>query len=114
MRRVHALAVSLAATLTVSTPLLAQKAPMPTFQQIPPPSGHSLGSVTGGHFKQAQLVIEDKCISCHGRKVIDDAIAAGKNMQKIQQRMEQKGVKLSADERTVLGVFWKATPLRNK
>jgi hypothetical protein len=84
-------------------------------EQIPPPSGHSLGSVTGGDFRQkANLVIQKKCTSCHGSKVIEQAIAAGKNMQKIQQRMELKGVKLSANDRTVLGVFWQQSPLRKK
>jgi uncharacterized membrane protein len=82
-------------------------------EQTPPPSGHSLGSVTGGDFRQkANMVIQKKCTACHSSKVIEQAIAAGKNMQKIQQRMEQKGVKLSANDRTVLGVFWQRTPLK--
>lgn len=103
--------------VSVTVPLLLLAViGMATAQQIksPPTSGHALGGVTGGKFGKAQAVIQSKCISCHGAKVIEDAIAAGKNMQKIQQRMEQKGVKLSANDRTVLGVFWHQTPLKQK
>jgi uncharacterized membrane protein len=85
-----------------------------TFKEVPPQAGHSLGSVTGGNFKMANLVIQKKCVSCHSDKVIRDAVAAGKNMQQIQQRMEQKGVQLSADDRSVLGIFWQNTPLKRK
>jgi uncharacterized membrane protein len=79
-----------------------------------PPSGSKLGSVTGGVFKEAHLVIDNKCVSCHTSQRIEQALAAGKNMQEIQHRMEQKGVKLTADEQTVLGIFWKDSPLRKK
>lgn len=79
-----------------------------------PSTGHSLGSVVGGSFGKAQPVIEKRCISCHNERIIEEAIAAGKNMQQIQQRMEQKGAKLTADERRVLGVFWPETPLKKR
>ena len=77
-----------------------------------PPSGSNLASVTGGDFKKAHLVIEKRCTQCHSAKRIEDAVAAGKDMQQIQHRMEQKGVKLTADEHTVLGIFWKQSPLK--
>lgn len=79
-----------------------------------PASGRNLGSVTGGDFNKAHLVIQKKCIACHSEKVIEQAVAAGKDMQAIQQRMERKGAKLTADERTVLGVFWEKTPLKRR
>ena len=82
--------------------------------KMPPASGHSLGSVTGGRFGKASPVIEQRCIACHSAQVIEAAIAAGKNMQKIQERMEQKGARLSAKERTVLGVFWEESPLKKR
>src|SRR4051794_40609905 len=82
--------------------------------KMPPTSGHTLGAVTGGRFGKAAPVIEQRCIACHSTKVIEDAIAAGKNMQKIQERMEQKGLRLSANERTVLGVFWEESPLKKR
>jgi uncharacterized membrane protein len=103
------------ALLLASIPLtLLGVATAIAFQEVPPSSGHSLGSVTGGTFKSANVVIEKRCISCHSDKVIKDAIAAGKNMHQIQQRMEQKGAQLSADDRKVLGIFWQKTPLKQE
>lgn len=82
-------------------------------EQIPPPAGHSLGSVTGGDFQlKAKTVIQKKCTACHSSKRIEQAIAEGKDMNRIQQRMEQKGARLSASDKTVLGVFWQHTPLK--
>jgi uncharacterized membrane protein len=106
--------VALTVAAVLATASLAIAATESSFKEIPPPSGHSLGSVTGGNFKMANLVIQKKCVSCHSDKVIRDAVAAGKNMQQIQQRMEQKGVQLSADDRSVLGIFWQNTPLKRK
>lgn len=82
--------------------------------QQAPPEGSKLGAVTGGEFKEAHVVIDNKCISCHSGQRIQEAIASGKDMLKIQKRMEQKGVKLSADEKSALRIFWKDTPLRPK
>ena len=58
-----------------------------------PPTGRHLGSVTGGDFNEAHLVIDKRCTSCHSAKVIDEAIASGKDMLKIQHRMEQRGAR---------------------
>ncbi|MCM0084476.1 cytochrome C [Geomonas sp. Red32] len=80
----------------------------------PPATGQNLGAVTGGHFGKATPVIQKKCVSCHSAKRIQDAITAGKDMKMIQQRMEQKGVKLSANDKSVLGIFWQQTPLKKK
>lgn len=99
----------LPATLAVA---LLSIATVSAFEQNPPPAGHTLGNVKGGNFRKANVVIEKKCISCHSSKVIENAVAAGKNMQEIQARMEQKGVALSADDRQVLGIFWQQTPLK--
>lgn len=82
--------------------------------QGPPPSGKDLGSVTGGVFKEAHVVIDNKCLKCHTGTRIEEALAAGKDMQMIQQRMEQKGVKLTPDEQSALRIFWKETPLKQK
>lgn len=84
------------------------------FQEVPPPAGHSLGSVTGGNFRKANVVIEKNCISCHSKERIEEAIAAGKDMKKIQERMEQKGARLSANDKQVLGIFWEQTPLKKR
>lgn len=102
--------IALAVTLFSWTTLhAAQEVPKST-----PQSGTKLGSVSGGVFKEAHMVIDKKCVSCHTAQRIESAIAAGKDMQKIQHRMEQKGVKLTADEQTVLGIFYKESPLKPK
>ena len=78
-------------------------------------AGDNLGKVTGGDFGgKAHAVIQKKCVTCHTAQVIKDAIAAGKNMQKIQQEMERKGIGLSANDREVLGIFWHQSPLKEK
>jgi hypothetical protein len=79
-----------------------------------PSSGSHLGSVTGGEFREANVLIKRKCTSCHNDDRIQKALAAGKDMEMIQQRMEKKGVNLSVGEQDVLGVFWKETPLKPK
>jgi hypothetical protein len=86
-------------------------------QELPqsaPQTGSSLGSVTGGVFTKAHMVIDKKCVSCHTAERIESAIAAGKDMEKIQHRMQLKGAKLTADEQTVLGIFYKESPLKPK
>jgi uncharacterized membrane protein len=75
----------------------------------------NLGSVTGGDSKRkAHAIIQKKCTTCHTDQVIKDALAAGKNMQKIQAEMEKKGIGLSANDREVLGIFWNQNPLKGK
>jgi uncharacterized membrane protein len=83
--------------------------------ELAPLAGDNLGKVTGGDFKKkAHAVIQKRCITCHTDQVIKDAMAAGKNMQKIQAEMERKGVGLSANDREVLGIFWNQSPLKAK
>lgn len=82
--------------------------------QTPPPAGKDLGSVSGGVFNEAHLVIDNKCLKCHTGTRIEEALSAGKDMQMIQQRMEQKGAKLTTDEKSALRIFWRETPLRQK
>lgn len=81
-----------------ATPLLAAVAP----QGIT-----NMGNVLGGDVKAAHSVIEMKCTRCHSGKIIDAAIFANKDLLKIQQEMEKKGAKLNANEREVLGIYWK-------
>lgn len=78
-------------------------------------TGSNLGNVKGGDFKEAQGVITKRCTTCHSATRIDAALAAKKDMLKIQQAMEAKGVTLSAKEREVLGIYWKQqNPLKQK
>lgn len=73
----------------------------------------NMGNVLGGDVQPAHTVISRKCTRCHTDKVIDAAIFANKDMQKIQLEMEKKGANLNANERDVLGIYWKQqNPLR--
>ncbi|WP_224985103.1 cytochrome C [Geomonas agri] len=106
----HRILVALMLTaLSITSLYAAQEGP-----KSAPTSGKNLGSVTGGVFKEAHLVIDKKCVSCHTAERIENAIAAGKDMQRIQHRMELKGVKLTANEQSVLGIFYKESPLKPK
>jgi uncharacterized membrane protein len=96
--------------LTLALTLLSA-ASIRAAQEVPS-SGSNLGSVTGGDFQKAHLVIDKKCTACHTAKRIEEALAAGKDMLKIQHQMELKGVKLTSNEHQVLGIFWKQTPLK--
>ncbi len=53
----------------------------------------------------ANDVIDTKCKSCHSRQQVDAAFARKSDIEVILLRMEAKGVKLSAKEKEVLGIF---------
>ena len=72
-----------------------------------PPVVSNMGNVLGGDVKAAHSIIEKKCTTCHSGKRIDAALLSNKDMIKIQQDMERKGAKLNANERDVLGIYWK-------
>jgi uncharacterized membrane protein len=75
----------------------------------------NMGNVRGGDVQEAHGIIEKKCTRCHSSKVIDAAIFANKDMQKIQIEMEKKGAKLNSNERDVLGIYWKEqNPLKKQ
>jgi uncharacterized membrane protein len=82
--------------------------------EVPPTgvSGSNLGAVTGGDFKKAHEVIDKKCVTCHSAERIEAARLSGKDMIKVQQAMEKKGVKLDSNEHEVLGIFWTQSPLK--
>jgi len=96
MNTIHA--VIIGCLLCVATPLMAA---------VQPQGVVNMGNVRGGDVKAAQSIIESKCTKCHTRKVIDAAIFTNKDMVKIQQEMEKKGAKLDANERDVLGIYWR-------
>jgi uncharacterized membrane protein len=91
-------AALIAGLMLCTTPLMAAVAPQGVT---------NMGNVLGGDVKAAHSVIETKCTKCHSNKVIDAAIFANKDMLKIQQEMEKKGAALNANEREVLGIYWK-------
>lgn len=57
--------------------------------------------------KQATEIIELRCTKCHTDAQIKAAVSAGKDMGVIVEQMEQRGAKLSGNEKEVLGIFWK-------
>lgn len=75
----------------------------------------NMGNVRGGDVKAAHVIISKKCTTCHSGKVIDAALSANKDMDRIQLEMEKRGAALSAGEREVLGIYWKQqNPLKKK
>ena len=59
-------------------------------------------------------MIEEKCLVCHNRKRIDEAIEQRRNMEKVLLQMEKKGVVLTESERRVMGHFWPQKPFKEK
>jgi hypothetical protein len=57
-------------------------------------------------------VIENKCLVCHNRKRIDEAVRQKKDMAGIIKRMEAKGVRLTDSEHRVMGHFGTESPLK--
>ena len=57
-------------------------------------------------------VIEEKCLVCHNRQRIDNAIKDRRAVEGVLRGMEKKGVVLSTTERSVIGHFWGQNPFR--
>jgi hypothetical protein len=55
---------------------------------------------------EASKIFEEKCLSCHNRKLIDEAVMERREMDQVLHSMEKKGVTLTRKEREVLGVYW--------
>jgi hypothetical protein len=58
-----------------------------------------------------QQVIDTKCTVCHTRERVDIAIKKRQVLEKIQQRMLERGAVLSESDKRVLGTFW-GSPLK--
>ena len=59
-------------------------------------------------------VIDEKCLVCHNRKRIDDAVQERKDMEKILSLMEKKGASLTESDRRVIGHFWQQKLFKEK
>ena len=79
----------------------------PLWATVQPQGFTNMGNVKGGDVMPAKTIIEMKCTKCHSGKLVEDAVFANKDMEKIQLEMEKKGAKLDANERDVLGIYWK-------
>jgi hypothetical protein len=51
-------------------------------------------------------VIETRCTICHTRERVDIAIRKRQNIEKIEQRMMERGAVLTERDKNVLGTFW--------
>lgn len=58
-----------------------------------------------------QQVIETRCTVCHTRERVDIAIKKRQQLEKIEQRMLERGAVLSERDKQVLGTFW-GSPLK--
>lgn len=64
--------------------------------------------------QQGLKVIEEKCLVCHSRARIDEAMRERRELEKIMRRMEQKGAVLTEREREVMGHFWQQKVFKGK
>lgn len=55
---------------------------------------------------EASKVFDDKCLACHNRRLIDEAVRNRREMNQVLNNMEKKGVSLTEKERRVIGHFW--------
>lgn len=58
-----------------------------------------------------QQVIDTRCTVCHTRERVDIAIKKRQDLEKIEQRMLERGAVLSESDKQVLGTFW-GSPLK--
>jgi len=56
-------------------------------------------------FAEVNRIINTRCTGCHSRQRIDQALAAGRDLNEIQQKMIRFGARLSPKEQSVLGIF---------
>ncbi len=57
--------------------------------------------------EQGLKVIDEKCLICHNRQRIEDAMRQRKDMERITRLMEKKGAVLTENERQVMNHFWR-------
>jgi hypothetical protein len=53
-----------------------------------------------------QEVIDARCTVCHTRERVDIAIKQRQELEKIEQRMLERGAVLTERDKRVLGTFW--------
>jgi len=51
-------------------------------------------------------IINEKCVRCHTRDRIDEAIKRGDKVEEILEKMIRFGVQLNERDRNVIGTFW--------
>jgi hypothetical protein len=69
-------------------------------------SAQDLGAHRFGGMEEFNRVIDERCTVCHTRERVDVAIRARKDLEKIRQKMEERGAVLNERDKSVLGTFW--------
>jgi hypothetical protein len=91
--------------MTFALPLLASLVPLPALAQQ---------DVRGVSNLTPELhVIDEKCLKCHNRKRIDEAVREKQDVEKVLFSMEKKGVVLTEKDRSVIGHFWRQKLFKN-
>jgi hypothetical protein len=64
-----------------------------------------------GSIDEYRQIIEARCTSCHEAGRIEKAMAEGRNIGEILNKMQQMGAELTPRDKSVLGIFW-GSPLK--
>lgn len=62
--------------------------------------------ITAQDAQAFERVIEQRCLSCHTRERIDEAIARRLPFEPIEEMMRKRGVTLTPQEQQTLKIFW--------
>ncbi|MBE0597955.1 MAG: hypothetical protein IH614_11860 [Desulfuromonadales bacterium] len=74
------------------------------------------GEQLGAHFRapdEFQQVIDTRCLNCHDRQRIEQAIRRQMALDPLQNRMLGHGAILTQGDREILGTFW-GSPLKER
>ena len=74
------------------------------------PSALAADNGTVGEYRK---IIERRCTSCHEADRIAQAMAEGRNIGEILNKMQKMGAELTPRDKNVLGIFW-GSPLKEK
>jgi hypothetical protein len=76
-------------------------------------AAEDLGAHRFGGMEEFQRVIDLRCTVCHTRERVDVAIKKRAALEKLEERMLDKGAVLSERDKNVLGTFW-GSPLKER
>lgn len=70
-------------------------------------------AVEKGTVEEYRKIIQSRCTSCHEPGRIEKAMAEGRNVKEILNKMQGMGAELTERDRDVLGIFW-GSPIKEK
>lgn len=71
-------------------------------------------AVDTGSREEYRKIIESRCTSCHDADRIEQAMAEGRNINEILNKMQAMGAELTPRDKDVLGIFWGSPLKENK